>query len=50
MMFKKKEEIKTTAKKKSNTSVGMKIFIWFMFVAMLSSFIIPLLYYIKSVS
>lgn len=37
-------------KKKSNTSIGIKIFIWFMFIAMLSSFVLPLLYYIKSVS
>ena len=51
-MFKKKnkeENIKVT-KKKSKTSVGTKIFIWFMFIAMLSGFILPLLYYIKSIS
>lgn len=42
------EELKP--KKKKNTSIGIKIFIWFMFIAMLSSFILPLLYYIKSIS
>ena len=51
-MFKKstkKDNIKTT-KKKSKTDVGTKIFIWFMFIAMLSAFVLPLLYYIKSIS
>ena len=51
-MLKKKEKetnVKTT-KKKSKTSLGNKIFIWFMFISMLSAFILPLLYYIKSIS
>ena len=45
----KEEKVKTT-KKKSKTSLGTKIFIWFMFIAMLSAFVLPLLYYIKSIS
>ena len=51
-MFKKKEKetIVKTTKKKRNTSIGTKIFIWFMFIAMLSAFVLPLLYYIKSIS
>ena len=54
-MFKKKKQddnktVSANTKKKSNTSTGIKIFIWFMFIAMLSSFILPLLYYIKSIS
>ena len=34
------------AKKKTN--LGTKIFIWFMFIAMLASFIVPILYYLLS--
>ena len=50
-MKKDKAEIKenkkvTVKKKKSNTSIGTKIFIWFMFIAMLLSFVAPLLYYL----
>lgn len=49
-MFKKNKEVKVNnTKKKSNTSIGTKIFIWFMFIAMLSAFILPLLYYIKAI-
>lgn len=33
-------------KKKNKTNIGTKIFIWFMFVAMLLGFIAPLLYYL----
>ena len=49
-MFKKNNDVKVnTIKKKSNTSIGTKIFIWFMFLAMLSAFVLPLLYYIKAI-
>ncbi|MCH5166445.1 MAG: hypothetical protein J1F35_01000 [Erysipelotrichales bacterium] len=40
------------AKKKKNasdTSLITKIFVWFMFVAMFASFIVPLIYYLISV-
>lgn len=33
-------------KAKKKTSLGMKIFVWFMFAAMLLGFIAPLLYYL----
>lgn len=42
----------TKSKKKKNgdnTSIGVKIFVWFMFLAMLASFLTPLIYYLVSV-
>lgn len=33
-------------KAKKKTSIGVKIFVWVMFVAMLSSFVATLLYYL----
>ena len=33
-------------KAKKKTSLGTKIFVWFMFAAMLLSFVAPILYYI----
>ncbi len=43
--------IKQTKKKKksSGTSLGTKIFVWFMFIAMLGSFLFPLISYLFSV-
>lgn len=35
-------------KKKSNTLIGVKIFVWVMFFAMLASFLAPLVYYLVS--
>lgn len=46
--------IKQTKKKKNNkksdnTSIGTKIFVWVMFIAMLASFVVPLALYLISV-
>lgn len=35
-------------KAKKKTSIGIKIFVWFMFFAMLMSFVLPILYYVVS--
>ncbi len=35
--------------KESSSSLGVKIFVWFMFIAMLASFIVPLVFYFISV-
>ena len=40
------KEIKKGKKKKTN--LGVKIFVWFMFAAMLMSFVAPILYYLIS--
>lgn len=42
---------KVIFKKKNGdtTSIGVKIFVWFMFLAMLASFLTPLIYYLVSV-
>lgn len=47
-------KIKQPRKKKkknkdSSTPIGVKIFVWFMFIAMLASFIVPLIFYLVSV-
>lgn len=36
-------------KKDSDTPLITKVFIWFMFIAMFSSFLVPLVYYLISV-
>lgn len=33
-------------KTKKETSLGIKIFVWFMFIAMFLSFLLPILYYL----
>lgn len=43
------KEPKKKKNKKSNLSIGKKIFIWFMFIAMLASFAGPLIYYLFSI-
>ncbi len=43
------KETKKKKKKKSDLSIGKKVFIWFMFIAMLASFAGPLLYYLFSI-
>ena len=35
-------------KNKKKTSLGTKIFVWFMFIAMLLGFLVPLAYYLLS--
>ncbi len=35
-------------KKTDSTPIGVKIFVWFMFLAMLASFAAPLIYYFVS--
>lgn len=35
--------------KENSTSLGVKIFVWFMFIAMLASFAVPLIFYLISV-
>lgn len=45
-----KQPRKKTKKGKDNsTSLGVKIFVWFMFIAMLASFAVPLIFYLISV-
>lgn len=45
-----KQPRKKNKKNKDNsTSLGVKIFVWFMFIAMLASFIVPLIFYLVSV-
>lgn len=41
--------IKETKSKKKSKNIGKTLFIWFMFIAMLSSFIGPLLYYLITI-
>ena len=43
------KEPKKKKRKKSDLSIGKKIFIWFMFIAMLASFAGPLIYYLVSI-
>lgn len=43
------KQTKKRKKKTSDTSVLTKVFVWFMFIAMLSSFIFPLIMYLISV-
>ena len=47
----KQPKTKKVKKKKStsDTSLITKVFVWFMFVAMFASFIVPLIYYLVSV-
>lgn len=42
------KKTKKKKKKKSNTSFGIKLFVWIMFIAMLASFVAPLVYYLLS--
>lgn len=42
-----KQPKKKNKKKKDNsTPIGIKIFVWFMFIAMLASFMVPLMMYL----
>ena len=41
---KKKKERKKKKSSTSETSLGVKIFVWFMFIAMAASFFVPLIY------
>lgn len=43
------KEPKKKKSKKSDLSIGKRIFIWFMFIAMLASFAGPLIYYLFSI-
>ena len=40
---------KKTKKKTSDTSLGIKILVWFMFIAMFASFAVPMVIYFTSV-
>lgn len=46
----KEPKVKKSKKKKRNsdTPLGTKIFVWFMFIAMLASFAVPLIMYFVS--
>lgn len=45
----KQRKKKNKKNKDSSTSLGVKIFVWFMFIAMLASFVAPLIFYLISV-
>ena len=47
--IKQPKQKKKKKKKTSDTSLGIKIFVWTMFVAMFASFIVPLIYYLVTV-
>lgn len=47
--IKEERKKKNSKKKGSELSLGFKIFIWIMFIAMLASFIGPLAYYIITI-
>ena len=40
---------KNKKNKESSSSLAVKVFVWFMFIAMLASFIVPLVFYFISV-
>lgn len=45
----KQKKTKNKKKKQGDTSFGMKVFVWIMFIVMLSSFLVPLILYLVSV-
>lgn len=44
-----KEKKNNKKKKTDGTSLGIKIFVWFMFIVFFASAVIPLVYYLVSV-
>ncbi len=47
--IKEPKKSKKKKKKTSDTSLGTKIFVWFMFLAMAASFLVPMIYYLVSI-